>query len=319
MADAHPSPPHGTAPQSPSPADEGEDRGPPRTPHAASPLSLRPCPLAAETSESSPPLSPETATPGPVLDGQSAITPDLGHAGRVPPPAGCFTFSGSAPFVSPAALQYLQTIPAGQRWEDMIASYLRLEELQIPKGVGSIFIYSNRVVLIASHQSFTRLPTGSRPAEVGRWMKDRRYTTDHIPFVPDVRFYYDNWTAWWTLCQPAWRQGKGWPLPRDNTGTTNWGKVGARSQSGLFLVVMSTTWWALSIKSEEEWALFDDAMGDVQWVIDQVIDWIKAMPVPTSPQPSPPRKPGGFSGATWMSRSDGKRQPKPSRRLLEAA
>ena len=253
------------------------------------------------------------------LDEQSTITPDLGHAGRMPPSAASFTFNGWAPFISTATSQYLQTIPAGQCWEDTITSYLRLEELQVPKGVHLVSIRSNYFILIGFHQSFTCLPTGSRPAEVGRWMKDRRYTEDHIPFIPDVCSYYDSWKVWWSLCQLAWQQGKGWPLPRDHTGTTNWGQVGAHGQSGLFLVVMLTTWWAFSIKSEEEWALFDDAVGDVQWVIDQVIDWIKAIPAPTPPQPSgASQKPAKVLSTTWMSHSDGKRQPKPSRRLLEA-
>ena len=33
-----------------------------------------------------------------------------------------------------ATIDYLQTIPAGQRWVDMIISYLRLEEAPYTKG-----------------------------------------------------------------------------------------------------------------------------------------------------------------------------------------
>ena len=69
---------------------------------------------------------------------------------------------------------------------------------------------------------------------------------------------------WWMSCQPAWRQNKGWPLPRDIPSTTNWGiKASARGQNGIFLVVMLTAWWASSIKSEKDWAGFDQAVEDV--------------------------------------------------------
>ena len=147
-------------------------------------------------------------------------------------------------------------------------------------------------------------------------MRSRQFTSDRIPCVPNAHSYYTDWVVWWTSCQPAWRQNNGWPLPRDNTGTTDWVKVGARGQSGLFLVIMSTTWWASSIESEEDWVLFDAAVDDVRWFIDQVSDHLKGLPAP-APHP-PPENPQKADGANWMSRAGGKRKPKPSRRLLEA-
>ena len=56
--------------------------------------------------------------------------------GRVRP-IGVFTFDGDAPFITQAALDYLQTIPAGQSWSDMIISYLRLEAFPVVKGVST--------------------------------------------------------------------------------------------------------------------------------------------------------------------------------------
>ena len=151
-------------------------------------------------------------------------------------------------------------------------------------------------------------------------MRSRQYTADRIPFVTDIRSYYDNWVLWWSSCQPAWRRNDGWPLPRDGDGATgaDWGKVGARGQAGLFIVVMSTTWWAASIRSEEEWASFDDAVDDLHWVIEQVIAHLKTIPAPLPP-PETSKKPPPSSGVAWMSRTEGKRQARPSRRLLEAS
>ena len=46
-----------------------------------------------------------------------------------------FTFAGTSPFITTATIDYLQTIPAGQHWVDMIVSYLCLEEAPVSKGV----------------------------------------------------------------------------------------------------------------------------------------------------------------------------------------
>ena len=133
-------------------------------------------------------------------------------------------------------------------------------------------------------------------------MKYQQYTEDCIPFVPDVCSYRDEWIVWWSLCQLAWRWQNEWLLPRDNAITTNWGKVGAHGQSGLFLIIMLTTWWAQSIESESNWAQFDKAVDDVQWVVDQIIDLLKAILAPLAPPPSGTSQvPIPSLGATWMS------------------
>ena len=119
--------------------------------------------------------------------------------------------------------------------------------------------------------------------EVSVWMKTWSYKPHQIPFISDVNSYYRKWTTWWTPCQPAWRQNKGWPLLRDILSTTNWGiKAGACGQNSIFLV-MSTAWWASSIKSKKDWAWFDKAVEDVQWVIDQAIDSLEVLLAPAPP------------------------------------
>ena len=102
----------------------------------------------------------------------------------------------------------------------------------------------------------------------------------------------------------------------------NWGKLGVRGQNGIFIVVMSTTWWAASLKPTDDQAIFDEAVDDVRWVIEQILEPLEA-PAPGATEaakdPSPPQgvqEP--TSKATWQTRGDGKRQSKPSRRLLEA-
>ena len=150
-------------------------------------------------------------------------------------------------------------------------------------------------------------------------MKSRSYNAKDIPFISDLGLYAREWTEWWTLCQPLWRQNGGWPLPRDDQNATNWCKVGGRGRNGLFLVVMSTTWWASSVQSAKDWVEFDEAVEDIQWVIDQVVTSVEALPSAMPPMRSvTPQELVPAQGATWMVREGGKRQSKPSRRLLEA-
>ena len=146
-------------------------------------------------------------------------------------------------------------------------------------------------------------------------MKSRAYTVDCIPFVANVSSYRSNWIKWWTLCQPAWRQDSGWPLPRDSVGTTNWAKACAQGQNGLFLIIMSTTWWAASIMSEQDWAEFDKAVDDIHWVIDQILDSLQTLPASTPSETSQDIPSSPHIG--WMACTDRKRQPRPTARLLE--
>ena len=238
---------------------------------------------------------------------------------RAAPPPGIFVFNGDSPFITATSIAYLQTIPAGQRWVDMVSSFLRMEEFPVTKGVSlyALYLFS---ILTSFSQSPMRLASAKlRPDEISTWMKARSYKLDQIPFISDVGLYFKKWSTWWTLCQPAWRQGKGWPLPtNDPDGTDLSIKAISRGQNGLFLVVVSTAWWASSIRSTKDWDEFDEVVKDVQWVIDQGAKLLKAISVPVSPVCSdPPQDPAPAPGATWMAREDGKRRPKPSRRLLE--
>ena len=61
---------------------------------------------------------------------------------------------------------------------------------------------------------------------------------------------------------------------------SNWGKLAARGPLGMFLVVLSTAWWATSVKSTEEWHAFNDVVDDVWWVLKNIL---KLSPGPSSP------------------------------------
>ena len=143
---------------------DSQSHSSPPLPLAATPTSERacsdspdpqPCPSSPRTLTATQSLSPEvgddTRLVTPTIPAINATSQSTGmtsplDAGvrREHPPDGPFTFEGSSPFITPAALSYLQTIPAGQRWVDMVTSFLCLEELPIVKGVSStVFISPN--------------------------------------------------------------------------------------------------------------------------------------------------------------------------------
>jgi hypothetical protein len=88
----------------------------------------------------------------------------------------------------------------------------------------------------------------------------------------------------------------------------------------MFVVVMSTTWWAASLKSADDRRLFDEAVADIQWVIEQILGPSPAHTTPgvtqdLSPTPGPQIPPPPV--VSWQVRGEGKRRPKPTTKLLE--
>lgn len=59
------------------------------------------------------------------------------HTERAPPSAGTFIVNNVQPFITAATIDYLHTIPAGERWVNMVSSYLRLEGYPVVTGVST--------------------------------------------------------------------------------------------------------------------------------------------------------------------------------------
>ena len=151
-------------------------------------------------------------------------------------------------------------------------------------------------------------------------MKAQRYSDDHIPCVTDVATYQKLWIDWWTACQPPSRWGKGWPLPKEQVEKAAWGKLSARGKNGLFLVVMSTTWWAASLKSADHRRVFAEAVDDIRWVVEQQLanSLISDTPAVGKNAHSTPKS-DASTLPTWLRREgDGKRVARPSHQLKEA-
>ena len=141
LAGATPEPTDTTNPaEEPSPSPTPHDNEPPNNP-----VPDIPEPDVGNEPQLLPPRdhSLRSRIPEPANDPNEQVSLSDGpdHFKRSPPPPGAFAFSGSSPFINPAAIQYLQTIPAGQRWTDMVNSYLRFEELPVVPGVRILILF----------------------------------------------------------------------------------------------------------------------------------------------------------------------------------
>jgi len=92
-----------------------------------------------------------------------------------------------------------------------------------------------------------------------------------MPVVDDIGRYRDDWIGWWTASQPGWRSSQSWPLPKDDKSGGSWDDFPARGQNGIFLAIMATCWWARAVESAEDFSLFEEAVDDIHWVIQQLI------------------------------------------------
>ena len=173
-------------------------------------------------------------------------------------------------------------------------------------------------------------------------MKGRKYSKKNILIVDDVDRYRLEWIGWWTASQPKWWSTQLWPFPKDGEGDGSWEGFPARGKDGIFLAIMATCWWAQAVVSAEDFILFEEAVDDVHWVVQELIritslqsasDELQQTasatdepqqttsasnnPQPASttsdgPQPAPP--------ASWtctFSRVDGKRAVRPSQRARD--
>ena len=88
----------------------------------------------------------------------------------------------------------------------------------------------------------------------------------------------------------------------------------------MFLVVLSTAWWATSVKSADEQHSFNEAVDDIRWVIERRLILSSKPSASNIIQDTRPPKntPEPMPIAPFLVCSEGKRQPRPSRRAREA-
>lgn len=106
------------------------------------------------------------------------------------------------------------------------------------------------------------------PKEVVSWGHQR----DSIPSITDVQQFQEKWITWWGSCQPKWRAVETWPFSRDGAEDKDWARLNVTGPHGLFAIVMSTSWWAASTNQGSHSPVFDAAVTDLRWVIEQLTE-----------------------------------------------
>ena len=99
-------------------------------------------------------------------------------------------------------------------------------------------------------------------------MQGKRRKYDHRPFIKSLPLFVTTWKNWWTGLQPnSRREGDtSWPLarvlPED---CDEWMKVNRGGCNGLFMVLMTLSWWLTEVGDGDTAEVFD-AIRDVVWV-----------------------------------------------------
>jgi len=109
----------------------------------------------------------------------------------------------------------------------------------------------------------------SRPQVVVDW----GHQCDSAPVIVDVEEFHEKWVNWWGSSQPKWRSVESWPFPRNDAKGEDWDRLNITGQHGLFAVVMSMSWWAASMNLDPHRAAFDAAVANLQWVIENLVDF----------------------------------------------
>ncbi|KAJ7649202.1 hypothetical protein B0H17DRAFT_840629, partial [Mycena rosella] len=111
------------------------------------------------------------------------------------------------------------------------------------------------------------LPTSSRPAEVGQWIKYGRSTTRETK-IDKLEVLSAKWWKWWSVLAPTWQKkdDEGLPVTEERVGG-DWGVLVHPGANGMAVVLLPLVWW----RNKEGGGVPSDswqrAVRDVAWVL----------------------------------------------------
>jgi len=70
-----------------------------------------------------------------------------------------------------------------------------------------------------------------------------------------------------------------WPYPRNDAKDKDWSRLNVTGTSGLFAIILSTAWWAASLKPDSHREAFDSAVEDLLWVVENLNYFNSQLPV----------------------------------------
>ena len=130
----------------------------------------------------------------------------------------------------------------------------------------------------------SRLPTGSRPLEIGAFMKNgRKYEKAPNLSKEKVQGLGLTWMIWWSDLQPAERSTEAWPFNRTPLDGCEWNVLRQGGPNGIYLVIVSLAWWLRGAAESEARNKVFEAIADVSWAVSQMNS------LPSLPNSSPVR------------------------------
>lgn len=98
---------------------------------------------------------------------------------------------------------------------------------------------------------------------------------------------------WWTKAQLEWRNVEYWPFSQDDTGTGDWGDLFSSGKDGLYIFIMSLSWWVHTLDPGADPKVYK-AISNVSWVMEHIITSLSADAIVSNSSPpatpSPPAK-----------------------------
>jgi hypothetical protein len=86
----------------------------------------------------------------------------------------------------------------------------------------------------------------------------------------DFARYVAAWKTWWISLQPDSRQKR--KLLRVVDAGEKWEELRKGSINGFFSVIISLVWWYAAIKNPAQSKVHREAVEDVSWVLDWMLD-----------------------------------------------
>ncbi|KAJ7582410.1 hypothetical protein C8J56DRAFT_894322 [Mycena floridula] len=134
------------------------------------------------------------------------------------------------------------------------------------------------------------LKAGSRPAELGTWIKAGRMRVENErPHITSLKTFAMDWWSWWQLQQPSWRKMGGMVKYDWDQGEygDEWVSLRLPGKNGLASIVMALIWWGQDLKEAEKEKMvatsymWDMALRDVIWMTQGLLEHEKAKKMDT--------------------------------------
>lgn len=120
-------------------------------------------------------------------------------------------------------------------------------------------------------------PSLGRPALINWWAKNNKTSSRRPPaeILGEVDKFATSWWTWWSALNPEWRErdvATGRIIVGGGADDGDWTGFDRPGQCGLFSVLYSLFWWYSSVATEDQHTLWQSALEDVSWVVNELLN-----------------------------------------------